>query len=1277
MKKRILAYLLSATLVVGLVPATAWAEELPQQPDGAVVEEQQNDAEGGAVAPEVNPEETPETAPEDVPVVPEGDANGEGSNDSTVDETEGTTEDADSEGANGEDGAVPEEDKVAPEEKPEQVPMMTLAEAEPVATDDVAMIGEDSYKTLAAAIAAVPEDGTETTITLTQKEVTIDSKIGGTDNKNIIIDLAGNKLDVTIINDNLLYLKNNASVTFRNGTILANNYVKSNQAVIFIETGSSVTLDKVMFETNASALFPCGNAAAVNVVDSTIKGGAYAVATNAASDNNHNVQIKLKNSSFEALSAVFVNIPCTLEMQNCDVVGEMHGVVVRGGTATITGGTIAMNYKDDDAEEMAHYFDNKDWLDGNTVNLAALTMGNKHKISYQYATNVTLDGVTLSSEGKYADLFPAVYAWANADADKGVTFDQKNCTFNGAVIFGNGGNNISAPVVEMNGKKYSTLEQAVKEAKGGETITLLQDVTLTETIKTDKNLTINLNDKTITGNDVRAFQVVNGTLTLTGKGTVTSKKIDKLKDSSSVILVGNNGNAGKPSLIIEEDVTIDAPATYGVTVFGSQTTETVTVKGKIHATPAAAISGNGSKGYGGTTIIIENTAELISDDDTAIYHPQSGTLKINGGKITGAGGIEAKAGETTVAITGNPVIKATASVDQSENNNGTSTRGYAIAAVNNQNYAGGAKITIASGYYTGPIAVLTDNEVVEGKKATIEISGGYFTSDPGAYVVEGKASLESDKAGYTYMVGDKPADVIPEKPATAPPDVDVSGIPKDQQEDVEKTAESTNADSVLTEAARTTKLDEGTKQTAVQEAVTELGADADDVTVYKQTYLYVKATNAVVESAEITKLTLDITPMMQVVASTAKSADAIELGEKGKNAVTVGEAKELTINTPSVITVTLPDDFKVDNQTVYIKHEAQSGTYFYTATAVTETDGTKTVTFTSKHGFSPFTFMTTNEAVAEIDGVGYETLQEAINHVKDGETIKLLKESEENIYVRNRISFTLDGTDKLTGSINAGSRYRMRTKVEGDQTTYTFTKKSSGSSGSSSSSQEYKVTIADGIENGKVKVDPTKAEKGDKVTITVTPNKGYEINKVYAKDADGDKLELKDKGDGEYTFTMPDSKVEVKATFVKAEEEKPAEPEEIPAAEKIVLTVNERAAMVFGNVVVNDVAPIIRNDRTMLPIRFVAKNLGAEVTWDAQFQKVSITKDDLKIEIIIGSPVAFVNGENVTLDSPAFIENSRTYLPLRFVAENLGATVLWDAKAQEVTIVPEKAAETK
>lgn len=118
----------------------------------------------------------------------------------------------------------------------------------------------------------------------------------------------------------------------------------------------------------------------------------------------------------------------------------------------------------------------------------------------------------------------------------------------------------------------------------------------------------------------------------------------------------------------------------------------------------------------------------------------------------------------------------------------------------------------------------------------------------------------------------------------------------------------------------------------------------------------------------------------------------------------------------------------------------------------------------------------------------------------------------------------------------------------------------------------------------------------------------------------------------------------------------------------IVLTIGKNEATVFGITKINDVAPIIRNERTMLPARFVAENLGAKVEWDGEARAVTITKDDIEIVIIIDSQTAFVNGKAIVLDSPAFIENERTYTPLRFIAEKLGAGVEWNGDTQEVII---------
>lgn len=123
---------------------------------------------------------------------------------------------------------------------------------------------------------------------------------------------------------------------------------------------------------------------------------------------------------------------------------------------------------------------------------------------------------------------------------------------------------------------------------------------------------------------------------------------------------------------------------------------------------------------------------------------------------------------------------------------------------------------------------------------------------------------------------------------------------------------------------------------------------------------------------------------------------------------------------------------------------------------------------------------------------------------------------------------------------------------------------------------------------------------------------------------------------------------------------------------KISLTIGNTTATLNGENVECDAAPIIRNGRTMLPIRFIAEALGADVSWTEQTKTVSVKKFDFSISLFVGGFSAEVtkNGrvEKVELDSPSFIENGRTYLPVRFVSENLGAKVDWNGDTQTVTI---------
>ena len=119
-------------------------------------------------------------------------------------------------------------------------------------------------------------------------------------------------------------------------------------------------------------------------------------------------------------------------------------------------------------------------------------------------------------------------------------------------------------------------------------------------------------------------------------------------------------------------------------------------------------------------------------------------------------------------------------------------------------------------------------------------------------------------------------------------------------------------------------------------------------------------------------------------------------------------------------------------------------------------------------------------------------------------------------------------TCETCGKVFKDAAGTLETTVEAE-TIAKLTRPSSG--GSSSSGSSYAVT-APSTKNGDVTVSPKNASKGDRVTITVTPDKGYELDKLTVKDASGNKLKLTDKGNGKYTFTMPGSKVTISTEFV-------------------------------------------------------------------------------------------------------------------------------------------------
>lgn len=99
-----------------------------------------------------------------------------------------------------------------------------------------------------------------------------------------------------------------------------------------------------------------------------------------------------------------------------------------------------------------------------------------------------------------------------------------------------------------------------------------------------------------------------------------------------------------------------------------------------------------------------------------------------------------------------------------------------------------------------------------------------------------------------------------------------------------------------------------------------------------------------------------------------------------------------------------------------------------------------------------------------------------------------------------------------------------------------------------------------------------------------------------------------------------------------------------------------------------DTPPVVEGGRTLVPLRTILDLTGAEMDWNNGTQTVTAKKGDITIALTIGSKTAFVNNKPVTLDAPAKITDGRTLVPLRFVSEQLGYKVNYDAAASKVTI---------
>ena len=660
---------------------------------------------------------------------------------------------------------------------------------------------------------------------------------------------------------------------------------------------------------------------------------------------------------------------------------------------------------------------------------------------------------------------------------------------------------------------------------------------------------------TATNSNAYAISLQDGTVTIDKDSSITAMGTDR---AIGVFIKGTNENS-KPVLNV-----------YGtIKTFGS------------------TIQGNGSdRSY---PVINIYPGAVLTAEKTAMYLPQPGTVTIDGAVVTGYAAIGMKSGTLNINdSTIHGVANDAGLSDEYSATNGIACDGSAIVIDSYVGYAGEVSLNITgnsliqSDYSTaireignveGATNIVSINiesgrfSSPQGKdtilvrdvtKDTVHITDGYFTSDPSEYITDKNlAALPGeyvvDGVTYAYTVGEAlPAnvEVVAGDTEVDVPTADELGVTEDEQQALNTALENISG-SGLTNKANAVASDANALPTAEQALAqfnekkpTEV-AETENVTVVVVPRLEVSVE---AYSPSEKTLVLDVKAVYDIKATT----DSDDMKEQGADGVNNNEVNTVTIQknagtlnttgTDVVIAIPLPEGFVTsENDKIYVQHKG----YEYTAN-VTESgeNGSKVYTaiFTNPHGFSTFTISTKSQTVAAVNGDNYTSFQDAVNAAQSGDTITIPSgasvptgglsatisgSASKNVKVENQtnasITVTINGEAKTIG--NGGTA---------DFTyTYTPTQGGSGSSGPT----RYTVSVPSDIEGGSIKVSPTRASRGQTVTITVKPDEGYVLDEIAVYDADGDEIELERANANQYQFTMPRGKVEIEVSFLEAEEE--------------------------------------------------------------------------------------------------------------------------------------------
>ena len=791
---------------------------------------------------------------------------------------------------------------------------------------------------------------------------------------------------------------------------------------------------------------------------------------------------------------------CSVENTKITAKGSVGGIIGHAGANPATYHTFTNNTVTDC---ILNSTDDGGWRVGvvvGTVNVGEVALN-----------NTTESGNTVTQTGKTA---PAGQSNLYGRFVPGTT---GKLVIDGTAVFD------SSIVAVVDNKGYKTLADAVAAAQGGATVKLLKDVTEDVVIPAGKTITLDLNGKKLTNKTGHTITVEQGaTLTVTGKGTVDNVTHQKAAVWNNGICYLNGGTYDRSKENGKNANDSGSNSFYAVLNHGTmEINEGATVYQSGHYSSLlengyqSATSGNQGTGY------VEGT------------NAENPTLTINGGLFTGGlntiknddnGIITIKDGTftnyTQAAFMNHHVATIEGGVFEAENVAAVLNCGAncVLDATHDKH-----ETTITNGYFKGAL---------EKNFGKLEVSGGYFTVDPTEYLAtytdaKKKYIAKAVTGDYKFHVELADANdlqVAPVAGATSAPSKEEltknNNIPSDKVDNIVTAAKAVSAPEIskaAQEVAANISDNSNTLDKQYQDAAKNEVPNQEKIEV--RTYLDVEP-KAYNESA----YTLDITPKYDVVVVGTKDGAAAEK---------VVASDTLKVTNATNVSIQLPADFVANTDTLYVQHKGHE----YDA-AVTANNGVYTANFTNPDGFSEFTISKTSQSVAKVGNNKYTTFQDAVNAVANGGTIDIVGGTSYTATINSGDSKTFTVKNTLGSDITVKVNNDSKTvgKNNGTQS-FTYTKPSSGGSsgGSSSGKTTYKVTTS-AVNNGGVNASPSNAEKGATITITLSPDKGYKLDKLTVTDGSGKTVSTVKKSDTVYTFTMPASAVKVGVSYVKATE---------------------------------------------------------------------------------------------------------------------------------------------